>query len=427
MTVIPRLNRRTIHTPTTEEFVDALDACDGLLRLVAQRLGYGDKAMRVHALMRREPELHAVHRAWLASRGRRVGSWPKIGTAMPDAQIAAVIDESRTIAEAAAKVGYLPGALWAVAQRRHTTHPLTHLAYYRLLDRKRWDRDPRGRLVRDGIEALRAALPAHGRMTRDEWRRIAREVGATRAHLWPRLSDRQALDRTSDCIEALIELATVIPETGPASVGIGASRNWIGCTGLTYPQVADAFARAYARAMPLSVEEHNRRNRRDWWGERFAADVRRARAKIIDHIVRTYGTLGAYAKARAPGTPTRGCIEMWMRDDCGLVAEALYQRRPRDTTLRPTCDPVQLREPALIMRHVASGDRWWQWGKQVAWVGDRKHSARLMLEQAATGVEMMTRRIEHVGEELWTLDGWTADSQVARWDATKGAAVWRPW
>lgn len=427
MTTIPRYNRRIIHTPTVEAFVDALDAADGILRLVAQHLGYGDSGMRVHALMRREPHLHAVHRAWLASRGRPKGSWPKIGTAMPDAQIARVIDESRTIAEAAAKVGYLPGALWAVAQRRSTTHPLTHRAYYRLLDRKRWDRDPRGKLVREGTEALRAALPAHGRMTRDEWRKIAREVGATRAHLWPRLSNRQALDRTSDCIEALIELATVIPESGPASTGIGASRLWIGCTARTYPQVADAFERAYARAMPLSVAEHDRRARRDWWDERFAADVRRARAALIDHIVRTYGTMGAYAKARAPGTPTRSCVEMWIHDDPGLYVSGMYPRRPRDTTLRPTCDAVQLREPALIMRHVASGDRWWQWGKQVAWVGDRKHSARLMLEQAATGVEMMTRRIEHVAEELWTRDGWKADSQVARWDATAGNAVWRPW
>jgi hypothetical protein len=56
--------------------------------------------------MKREPELGALHRAWLDARGRKKGSWPKFGTALSDAQIARVLDQSETIIAAAKACGY---------------------------------------------------------------------------------------------------------------------------------------------------------------------------------------------------------------------------------------------------------------------------------------------------------------------------------
>lgn len=419
---------KVLVAPTPEAFVAALDACDGIIRDVAVHLGLGDP-FRVHWLMKREPELGALHRAWLDARGRKKGSWPKFGTALSDAQIARVLDQSQTIIEAAKACGYSVPAFWSVAQR--STHPLTQAAYKALLERKRERRDQRGRLVREGIEALRAAIPGHGRMIRDEWRAIARAVGETRRPIWERdgYADNRKVQRTPDTLEALVELATVIPEMGPASAGLGAPDVWIGYTARSYPQVQDAFERALKAGMAASKEEWRRRQHRNWWSSRYSAEVRRERARIIDEIFRTYGSIGEYDKAhqRKPMKPSRTLVEMWLRQDRDLYKEGMYWKFPRDTTIRPVCSPVDLREPALIMRETATGDRWWQWGKWTAWVGDHDQSARLMLEHAIAGNPCMTRRLERVGDELWTRDGWERDSRMARWDPASNAAVWRPW
>ena len=416
---------RRLVAPTPEAFREALDACRGVLREVGVHLGLGNSNVRMHYLMKREPELYRVHREWLAANGRRFGSWPLQGTMVPDAEMARIIDDSTTVREAARRIGYRPAALWKVA-RRHPDCPLTAAAYTRLRERMRWN-DPRDALVRSGTDALRAAIPAHGRWTRDEWRAIAREVGATRRHLWPDLSNRRSITRTPGTVSALLELATVMPEMSAASLGIGATSWWVAFTAREHPEVGVAFAQAYTKAMALSKAEHRRRDRRDWWDERFSSDIRRQRAAILDEVARVHGTIAAYERDAVDPKFSRSTLEHWMRADQSLYREGLYPLRPLRPNRTPVVSREQLREPALIMRHVASGDRWWQWGKLVAWVGDRDHSARLMLAQAATGVERMTRRLERVNEELWARDGWEADSRMARWDDAIGDAVWRPW
>ena len=420
---VPRLQ-----APTPEEFQQALDECDGLMRRVAERFGLRD-LFQVHWLMKRNPELKVIHRAWLDSRGRRVGTWPKLGTAMPDAEIARVLDSSDTYVEAARRCGYSIAAFWGVAQR--DTHPLTKAAYAALRERKVARRDQRARLVREGTEALRAAIPGHGRMLKDEWRAIARSVGETRRAIWQRdgKADDRHVHRTPETLEALVELATVIPEMGPASAGIGAPHVWIGFTARSYPQVREAFEKAFKRAQIASKEEARRRDLRDWWSSRYGTEVRKERARIIDEIFRKYGSLGAYdtAHGRRPRNPSRTLVELWLRQDRDLYRQGMYWKFPRDTVIKPTCSPADLREPALIMREVSTGDRWWQWGKWIAWVGDHDQSARLMLEHAIAGIDTMTRRLERVGDELWTRDGWEADSRMARWDEATNRAQWRPW
>ena len=414
--------------PSPEAFEAALDECDGLLREVAPRIGL-KSLFQVHWLMKREPHLGRIHRLWLASRGRTRGSWPKLGTVMSDEAIAAILDRSSTYREAARASGYSVGYLWALA--KNPAHPLTRDAYEALNERKRAMRDQRARLVREGTQALRAAIPGHGRMIRDEWRAIARAVGETRRPFWQRdgKADDRYVNRTPETLEALVELATVIPEMGPASTGIGAPSVWIGFTARSYPQVAEAFEKAYKQAREASKVEWRRRELRNWWTGRYNAEVRRERARIVDHIFKTYGSLGNYDKAHnhKPTNPSRSLVELWLRQDRDLYKEGMYWKFPRDTKIRPTCSPVDLREPALIMRETATGDRWWQWGKWVAWVGDHDQSARLMLEHAISGVSCMTRRLERVGKELWALDGWEADSRIAKWDDAAGKPIWMPW
>ena len=46
-------------------------------------------------------------------------------------------------------------------------------------------------------------------------------------------------------------------------------------------------------------------------------------------------------------SPSRTLVEMWLRQDRDLYKPGMYWKFPRDTVIRPTCSPVDLREPAL--------------------------------------------------------------------------------
>lgn len=413
--------------PTPEELRAVLDRTGGLTSAVAPLLGRTPNAL--YALVRYHPELREARREWLAARGlRRVLPGPT-GRGVSDAAVARALDAASSMREVAGRLGYSISGMHAVVRASGYRQSLA--AYGRMRDRQRRAvQDPRAALVRRGIEALRAALPAHGRYVRAEWRAAAAATGPGLAGAWAeaeaRLRGRRAADRTSDQVEAVVALAELVPEPGWASRGIGAHWHYVGNTIAAYPQVGRAYREAYARRIAASDAERMRRMRRDWWDARYGAEVRRQRAAEIDAIWRAHGTVAAWERATGGTAPTRGCVEGWIRQDPELYRPGLYPRRPPSPAV-PGCDPALLARPALVLREVATGDRWWQWGEQVAWVGDRAHSARLMLDQAVRGEPMMVARIEAVPAGEAPPDerpGWVADSRVARWSPATGRAEW---
>jgi hypothetical protein len=418
--------RWTLIDPGVEAFRAAIEVEGGHMPSVAERLGF-KHLYQIHYLRRRQPEYDAVYRAWVdvyrAETGR-VRVFRPLGCAGSDEAIAAALDASTTYREAARRCGYNVPALWAVSKR--SDMPLTTAAYARLRARKDAVADPRPRLLRAGIQRIEAALPTHGHITRMEWRAVAETLAAT-AKAWPKTHQRRVRQHAETEIALAIRLADLIPEPGYASRAMGAHETYVAYLRRDVPEVDAAWRRAYGRAM-IRSREHNRRiATRDWWTQQYRPEVRRERARIIDDIMARYGSLGAWERANGGRpTPSRTGVERWIRNDHGLYRPGMYDRRPINLTIRPTCSKAEAREPALILRHT-SGDRWWQWGKWVAWVGDHDHSARLMLEHALLGRPEMIRRMERLDAELWTQDGWESDSRMARFDPKAGTVVWRPW
>jgi hypothetical protein len=343
---------------------------------------------------------------------------------MRDVDVAKALDASTTYRMAAKRLGYTVNGLWQVARRMDM--PMTTAAYARLRQRKVEQVDPRPRLLQAAIDRIAAAMPVHGHITKSERQAVA-EAQARSAPKWPALNNWRSKRHSAEEIARAIRLASLIPHAGMASRAVGAWQTYVTWLRKDVPAVDAAWRRAEEVAQYEYRTHLKRQMARDTWSRHFGPEVRKLRAQIIDDIVRVYGTVGAYERAHAgKPAPSRTSIERWMREDTLLCRPSLYTKRPRSIDIVRTCDVDDARNPAMTMRQVASGDRWWQWGLWVAWVGDHNHSARLMLEHSVAGNPLMVRRLERVDSELWTRAGWVVDSPMARWDEASNAAIWRP-
>lgn len=197
-----------------------------------------------------------------------------------------------------------------------------------------------------------------------------------------------------------------------------------------------ARARLEARR-DLQVEHapRLRRLRRNAWTKRYGAEARKARAGVLASIVREFGSITEYGRqnpvkgSEYPSLPT---LYVWMRADRHLIPPGAFENArdaERYLTPRPVVVPEsELRRPALVLRELATGDRWWQWGDRIAWVGDHEQSGRLMLDQAARGLPLMVARLEAPApgqDPPWERAGWVADQLEAKWNPATGRAEWR--